>query len=268
MNTELTEKYGWRCLTGNSMKLIGISLMVLDHLHQMFYMNGAPDWFTWLGRLVAPIFLFLCAEGFFYTRSKFRYMLLLFIGFEFMNVASQILTSLAPNDDVMLINNIFGTLFLCTFYMLLTDMLRNGVRAKRPGKVALSVLLMLIPVGIGIGVVALLSAPDLMMLMDRRFFFLIGMIPNLATTEGGFALVLTGLLFYIFREKRLVQILALAAVAFLSLLIAGGVQWMMVFAAIPILLYNGARGKGSKYFFYIFYPAHIYLFYIIAFLIR
>jgi hypothetical protein len=34
------------------------------------------------------------------------------------------------------------------------------------------------------------------------------------------------------------------------------------------MLYNGKRGSGSKYFFYIFYPAHIYLLYLIAWLIR
>jgi hypothetical protein len=49
---------------------------------------------------------------------------------------------------------------------------------------------------------------------------------------------------------------------------SGDPQWMMIFAAIPMMLYDGRRGKGSKYFFYIFYPAHIYVFYIIAWLIR
>jgi hypothetical protein len=39
---------------------------------------------------------------------------------------------------------------------------------------------------------------------------------------------------------------------------------MMLFAAIPILMYNGKRGKGSKYFFYVFYPAHIYILYAVA----
>jgi len=47
-----------------------------------------------------------------------------------------------------------------------------------------------------------------------------------------------------------------------------GVQWMMVFAAIPMYFYNGERGSGNKNFFYIFYPAHIYLLWILASLFR
>lgn len=34
-------------------------------------------------------------------------------------------------------------------------------------------------------------------------------LPSVLTVEGGFAMVLLGLLFYIFREKRLIQVLVL-----------------------------------------------------------
>ncbi len=48
---------------------------------------------------------------------------------------------------------------------------------------------------------------------------------------------------------------------------AGGVLWNFLwenrlqafggFAVLPILLYNGERGRKMTYFFYIFYPAHL-----------
>lgn len=34
---------------------------------------------------------------------------------------------------------------------------------------------------------------------------------------------------------------------------------MMVFAAIPLALYNGERGSAPRWLFYLFYPTHIYL---------
>jgi hypothetical protein len=38
----------------------------------------------------------------------------------------------------------------------------------------------------------------------------------------------------------------------------------MGFAAVFVLLYNGKRGAGLKDFFYVFYPLHIYVLYILA----
>ena len=34
---------------------------------------------------------------------------------------------------------------------------------------------------------------------------------------------------------------------------------MMVFAALPLSCYNGARGSAPRWLFYVFYPAHVYL---------
>lgn len=45
-------------LTAFHLKIFGITLMVFDHVHQMFYFAVIPMWFTMLGRIVAPIFIF------------------------------------------------------------------------------------------------------------------------------------------------------------------------------------------------------------------
>ena len=34
-------------------------------------------------------------------------------------------------------------------------------------------------------------------------------------------------------------------------------QWMEIFALPLMLCYNGQKGRGYKYLFYIFYPAHV-----------
>ncbi|MDR1915659.1 MAG: conjugal transfer protein TraX [Synergistaceae bacterium] len=256
-------KADWQILTGFHLKIIGIVLMVFDHIYQMFYMFGAPDWFTWLGRPVATIFLFLCAEGYHYTRSKAGYMLSLFVGFQSMNVISTLLTLRMRLDDVALINNIFGTLLVSVFYMILADMLKQAVSDKKLGASLLVLSYMLLPFVVGILALTMTDLPVWLRVAVLRY------IPNPIAVEGGFTLVLLGVLFHLFRKARMIQVMIVLAVSALSLFLADGVQWIMALAVIPILLYNGKRGPGGmcgKYFFYVFYPAHIYLLYVIAWL--
>ena len=110
---------------------------------------------------------------------------------------------------------------------------------------------------------------DISPLLAQVFGMVVLMIPNLFTVEGGIAMVLLGWLFYIFREKRIIQFAAVLAIGLLSLRSnPSGVQWMMVFSIIPLFFYNGEKGRGDKNFFYIFYPTHIYLLYILASLLH
>ncbi|MDR1286340.1 MAG: conjugal transfer protein TraX [Treponema sp.] len=257
-------------LSGAALKIIGVILMVPDHLHQMFINQGAPFWFNWLGRPVAAIFLFLCSEGFYYTRNKRLYILRFLAAFILMNLVNGFLTRFLYVENVALINNIFGTLCMSAFYMLMIDLFRKGIREKKPGRILLALCGVLGSLAAGLVLAALFFGKNPPGRVVVTLFFFI---PTPLSVEGGFFLTGVGVLFYALRKYRWAQILLPAAAGLVSFLISredwtSNVQWMMFFAALPIFLYNGKRGRGNKYFFYVFYPAHIYLFYIIAWFLR
>ncbi|MDR0389067.1 MAG: conjugal transfer protein TraX [Spirochaetaceae bacterium] len=258
--------YPWQVLSGTGIKIAGIILMAMDHVHQMFIAQGAPYWLNWFGRPVAAMFLFLCAEGFYYTRSKRRYMLQLLGGFLFMAAMNRVLSVIMPMEHIALINNIFGTLFIATYYMWIIDCLCEGFREKRPAKVFSAVGGFLLPFVVGLAMLLVLQ--NNMYRVALLLFF----IPSPLFVEGGLVLVFLGVAFYLLRKYRLAQaglVLVVGALTwYFSRDTPGDFQWLMVFAVIPLLLYNGQRGRGGKYFFYVFYPAHIYLLYCAAWFLR
>lgn len=266
----VASKPKWQILDATTLKFLAVVLMVLDHIHEMFVSMGAPMWLTMAGRLVFPMFLFAASESFYYTHSKKRYLQRLLFASWGMTIFTFILQAILPNPDVVLMNNAFSTFFVTGLYMLCWDTLKAGIRQKSPKKIGKAAVIFLVPIlsAIPVYLMAMLSfnenVPGSVIRLLARIALLM---PNILAVEGGAPLVVLGLLFYIFRKHRTIQIGVLLALSLIVYLSGNMVQSFMALAAIPIALYNGERGKGMKNFFYIFYPAHIGLLYCIATLI-
>lgn len=148
------------------------------------------------------------------------------------------------------------------------DWFVKGIKTKKIKLVIKSVFCCFIPVlsAIPMLLVGSLSANEnIPFIVIRGFAMLAMLLPNILTVEGGFSLVILGTLFYVFRKKRIYQIIILFAFSgVVYLLNQGGIQWFMCGAVFPMILYNGKRGAGIKNFFYVFYPVHIMVLYLIA----
>jgi len=168
-----------------------------------------------------------------------------------------------------LMNSAFSTFFIAGLYMLFYDMLIDGIKAKKAGKIAVAILLCFIPVltslpAIFVGNLA--NSETFSLQVIRIMITACLLLPNVLLVEGGFIMVALGVLFYALRKWRWTQIAVLTALSAFIFIKSNRAdnQWLMVFAAIPMILYNREKGRGMKNFFYIFYPLHIYLLYIIA----
>ncbi|CAK7047437.1 TraX family protein [Tissierella sp.] len=254
-------------LTGFQIKLIALFLMIFDHVHYFFaFTNQVPLWFTWIGRVVAPIFIFMVVEGFIHTRNRSKYMGRLYMGSLIMFFSNQWITKwFQRGDNVALMANIFATLFLITVYLTIIDYLGKGIKERRIMPIVLGILGLVLPVGLGIFMMMNLHIPGMIYAMF--------LLPTPMIVEGGPVFVGLGILFYLSRDKKALQLtlyalVSIALIPWQNLSLQGlfydNFQWLMI-GALPFLaLYNGQRGKGMKYLFYVFYPLHIYGLYILS----
>ncbi len=218
-----------------TLKIIAMIFMLMDHILTYIGTGGGvniPMWFGYFGKIAAPIFFFLIVEGFFHTRSKNKYMLRLFAFSGVMLVVDYILG---------IHNNIFLSLGLSVTLLTCIDKAKETRRNN-----------------------------------ENYIIWVMFSVITLAVelfTEASFYGVTMTLIFYFLREKKgvmgLVYIICSIIPVFTALgngelflesILVWDYQWMMVFAIIPILMYNGKLGinnKFTKWMFYCFYPIHL-----------
>lgn len=266
-------------LTGFELKYLALILMVLDHIHYFFEYTGMiPIWFSWLGRLAAPLFLFCLVEGFTHTHDKKKYFLKIYsisiimglIRFGFYNVFD-----FAVRGDGFIPANAM----LSSFVVLLVVLM--GIDLIRQKKFLIGILAVVIPVILPYLFIYFVYIPY----TDNHTVNILASLINFTILplhtmiqDGGTLTLIEGVILYLFsfcknKNARIyafvifellygIGLVSLAIGSFnVHTLIFEAYEWMSVFSAIFMLCYNGERGHGNSRFFYLFYPAHIYVLY-------
>lgn len=269
-----------RGLTSSGLKWIALVLMVLDHIHYFFGFTGyIPEWFSMAGRLSAPLFLFCLAEGFSHTHNRKKYFFKVYgIHLLMSGLLLLMMCGILPvrPDGFYPMN---GMMTSFTILMVVFQGL-DWLDEKRWGPGLAAVVLPLawpLLAGMLMGVVPALQMP----LLALGYTLLPMWNSN---PDASISVILTGILLYVFRRNRKIQAGAFAG--FTLLYFVGYVgslvyrlpdfhwtqmftmyyEWYGILAAIPMLCYNGERGRGPKTFFYVFYPAHVYVLYALSWL--
>jgi len=222
------------------LKLLMAFLMVLDHIYE--FIPGAPIWLTYLGRLVAPVFYFLLVESYHHTRNRVKLIVRLYLFGLLMLAGNLLLTKLMPST-LGIPNNILLNMALGLTFLECIERLRAATERRRMVVLAISLL------------------------------FALGLI---SFTEGNYFTLALILIFHYLRARPIKRDLfyGLISISMLGLdfsyasLFLYRYQWMMIFSVVFFRIYNGERGRGLKYGFYLFYPGHIWLLYVIGYMLR
>ena len=224
------------------LKLLAGVFLLLGHIYT--FIDGMPEWFRFVGILAMPIFLFCSVEGFYYTRSRKKYLDRLLWGAIILLIGTHIFEWMLK-IKMPLNENLFFTLVLGVILM-------NSIEFIRSSNGSGESILMLV------GTVII------------SIFF-----------EYSFIPICLVLIFYFFRQrKRLMAatysifILVVTLIVNFEGIINCGIgyllsnpNWMMILSIIPILMYKGKKGvksKIAKYGFYVLYPVHIWILYLLG----
>lgn len=220
-------------LSGNQLKLLAMVAMTVDHVGMLLFPQ--QQILRVIGRLAFPIFAYMIAEGCRYTRSYGRYL-----------GTMAAVAAVCQIVYLMAMNSLYQCILVTFSLSVLLILLYKYATQRRT-------FLSWLALSGGICLVFFLTE------------ILPGMLPETDyAIDYGFWGVLLPLLVYIGKNKW--QKLSLCALVLLAMgNTLGGIQlWSLL--TLPLLaLYNGQRGKWKmKYFFYIYYPLHLVVIYMIG----
>ena len=242
-----------RVLNGNIIKIIAAITMLIDHMG--YFLFPQYDIFRMIGRISMPLFAFLIAEGCRYTRSRFRHVSFI--------AALSIVYALAFNFAYGYIYwSIFSTF---TFSILIIYALQNFKKSifKNEGAVSIAINGALLCSLIAFVYVLNLNTHfgKYEFLIDYGFWgCMLPVFASLTDLRGSGLKDACGIC-----DNYYLRLLFFAfGITFMCLHSEFSFAWYAYLALIPLVLYNGKKGKlNLKYLFYVFYPVHMATLYLI-----
>lgn len=258
--------------------------MTLDHLaaYQVLTDNTqVNDILRIIGRIAAPLFLFMIVEGLHHTRSKPKYILRLYIASIIVEAANQIVGNIANRTMGIMpsFGNILPTFFYVALFVYCLEYIvknKRNIKAIMLGSCGLFLPFAAVALNVGLGERGLSHIWNII-----EIFY-----PSIFTVEYSIIFVVIGSIWY-FVNNKYINCGIFAVVSLLCLAVPETIffmaqtiylrpiyfnvfelfidtQWCMILAIPFILLYNGEKGRGFKYFFYLYYPLHQYLLFLCA----
>lgn len=217
------------------LKIIALITMTIDHIGYIIFPE--QQIYRYIGRLAFPIFAYLIAEGYTYTRDKKKY----FFKMLTMAVLTQIPYVLVQNNWYL---NIFWTFTISIVVMYLIDKI-----SEKSDDIIIKLAVIASVYFIGTYIENSIAFKSIGLAIDYKV--LGALIPALA---------------YIGKKKS--EKIILFSLGLLAVALSGHVhiQIYSMISVLLLMLYNGERGYNAKWFkelFWFYYPVHLGALYLI-----